>query len=394
MTATEMTWTVTPEEWDRTRAAVAKINARAERRGFTGRITIAGTPITRQVVNAAGFHVEQRLVEVTLGGEAPCYSGWRLLAALDWDPAAGLVTRPAPGVESIDRDGLREGWCDHCEQQRGRRHTYLVEHVADGQRLQVGSTCLKDFLGWQGRVTWMSAASVRDELDGRISRGEPMYAVESVLAIAWAAVTTFGFRPTSASPSTRDLVLTVLEPRNRRDEELGDQLRPLAEAAAEKARELRAWIASDEFGGASEYALNLRAVAGAEFVTVRNVGLLVSAPQAYAKAQQQTLIRQREREEIHNEWVGRPGDRLVDLRVKISAVHFSSTAWGTTTIYKLLSVDESCDGGRHLFTWFASRSALGEDAGEDVLTINGTVKDHDEYQGTKNTIITRVTAAS
>ena len=156
---------ITPAELALTVAKLDKINARAAKRGWTGRVTLEATPttITRTVggitidgVNLGGLTIEEEAFEVELGGDAPSYNGWSFLATLDWDEHAGLVTRCAPGVEVVvDRDALVAGWCDHCRTTRTRKATYLVRNEETGVQLQVGSSCIKDFLGWTGSVCFI-----------------------------------------------------------------------------------------------------------------------------------------------------------------------------------------------------------------------------------------------
>src|SRR5699024_12772450 len=63
-------------------------------------------------------------------------------------PNDTFVVISAPGVdETIDSSGYTVGTCHHCQINRYRTNTYVVRHD-DGTQKFVGSTCLKDFLGW------------------------------------------------------------------------------------------------------------------------------------------------------------------------------------------------------------------------------------------------------
>jgi len=86
-----------------------------------------------------------RVFAVTVEGSAPKFAGWSFLATLAHTPD-GNVVRSVPGFE-VDAK-VREGLpcCDHCKTARNRRDTYVVRHE-DGRIMQVGSTCMKDFLG-------------------------------------------------------------------------------------------------------------------------------------------------------------------------------------------------------------------------------------------------------
>src|ERR1035441_8123071 len=97
---------------------ISKINERAIKRGWTGRLEVLHTPVTVTETNVAGFQTTSHLHEVKISGSPPSYDGWTFLATLDWDQNAGLVVRTAPGVVSVDRTDLKPGACAHCKTDR------------------------------------------------------------------------------------------------------------------------------------------------------------------------------------------------------------------------------------------------------------------------------------
>ena len=141
-----MSWILTPAEYAATVERAASINARATKRGFTGRIEVTGT--TREVseTDQAGLNRTYLVVDTEITGEAPCYNGWTFLAAVDTvetADGADFVIRSAPGVEEsgVDRSALEAGRCQHCKSIRSnRKYTYLVRNVETGKTVQVGSS--------------------------------------------------------------------------------------------------------------------------------------------------------------------------------------------------------------------------------------------------------------
>lgn len=370
-----------------TREKIQKINDRAAKRGFTGRLEVAAEQVEREREVAPGLTVTETMWRVRITGDAPRYGGWTFLAALDWDEHAGLIVSTAPGVEKVNREGLREGWCDHCRTNRRRNRTYLVADE-DGRQLQVGSTCLKDFLGWHGSVVFLSTTDAEEaihEVGATFygARHADEWATLDVLAVAWAAIQAYGFRPShSFDTSTKEIVRSLLLPRTTAEREKRAELQPYVERARPMAQTIREWVVN-EMTGDSNYVLNLRAVLAADWVTDRNLGLLVSAPQAWAKAQERDLVRRREREELDNTWAGKVGDRL-EVTVRLKSVHYTSGAWGTTAIYTLIGDDH------RVYKWFSSSHALDEDDAHGTrYVLRGTVKRHDEWNGTKETHLTR-----
>lgn len=373
---------ISREQFDATVVKVNQANARAAKKGLAGRLTIEGTPVLVSVTDEnTGLTRTWEEIQVVFGGEAPKFGGWTFVATLDWDINAGLIVRTAPGIESIDRTGLTEGTCDHCKADRRRNETYLLVHE-DGRQVQVGSTCIKDFLGLQVGVAWLDSTGFTAEFGSgswAISHG-----TEYVLALAWALIKLDGYKPSSGYGSTtKGDVFSVLYPPLVITQEYRDwtaRVRVLAAEAAERAAEVRAFILSDAFSGTSEYVRNLKAIAAADSVSDKNIGYLVSAPQAWARHLERTLVREVKAAEAPSEWVGQPGDK-VTVTATIRTVRFINGRF-PTVLYTLR------DDAGHIYTWFASSEALG-DKTEETVTIKATIKGHDEFRGIKQTVLTR-----
>lgn len=84
------------------------------------------------------------------------------------------------------------------------------------------------------------------------------------------------------------------------------------------------------------------------------------------------------------QWVGSIGDTIV-ATVTIEALIPIEGYYGSSTLVKMI------DDSNNSLTWFAS-SFVPFERGEHV-TIKARVKDHDEYEGTKQTKLTRVRIA-
>ena len=306
------------------------------------------------------------------------------LARLEWDRDSGLVVYTAPGVESIDRSILREGACDHCKIDRYRKNVYLIEND-NGKTMQVGSTCLKDFLGWNVNPVWIATPSEND-LFGSDGFGyvEPTYSTETILAAAWACIQEFGYVRASDFNGcpTKYTVADVLEPRNEKSRELARLIAPRIPDAIKQASLIREWILSDEFSGNNEYVINLKNICAGEFCSFKKLGFLVSAPQAWAKGIERSLIRKRESAEINNTYGGEIGEKL-ELTVTLKSIRYTDGYYGTTSIYTFAGADN------RIYVWFSSRNVWSETT-DEPMTIKGTVKKHSEFRDVKQTVLTRV----
>lgn len=378
-------WQLTLNELAATQLKIGKINDRAAKRGWTGRLVVDAqyTEVTDE--NEAGIEVTKVFYMTKITGEAPKYNGWEFLAVLDWHSAGGeLITRVSPGVEltgPIDRSNLRPGACDHCDTVRDRKDIYLVRN-AEGQTKQVGSTCIKDFLGWSALPCFISTDDAEPEFEGMGGGSRWIdYDVETVLTVAWALIKRDGFRPASFDSSTKQDVLTVLDPRTSKERKFAQDARALVADAKAQAAQIRAYVL-DELAGDSEYVVNLKTALRANYVSYRAFGLVVSAPQAWARAVERDLTRRAEREQVTNEWIGAAKDK-VELTVVVKSIRPIESYYGVTYLYTM------ADAAGHVIKWFSSSKALGDDVTGEQVRIKGTVKELTEYQGTKQTVLTR-----
>lgn len=369
-----------------TRAKVDKINQRALKKGLAGMLTMTVEPVAvREIDERTKFVKEWTEYKVEIKGNAPAYNGWEFIAKLDWDIHAGLIVRTIPGVEGVDRSSVREGWCDHCRVTRRRTVTYIVRNQETGVIVQVGRSCLKDFTGQYTAIAFPELKGDDEEGGWFGPKGEPEYTPLTVLAFAWACVKLEGYKPRNSmgSPTRQDVMVAMNPGKSKADREWAEKVAPLAVEAHSKAEELREWILSDDFAGTSDYVLNMKAIAAGDCVSSRNIGFLVSAPQAWAKSLEKTLIREREASiYAASEFVGEVKQRL-QLTVEIKSIRYISGTYGSSTLYTMVTEEGN------VVKWFSSgRDILGEDEGARYI-IRGTVKSHDVWEGMKTTKLTR-----
>lgn len=384
---------ISPDEYTASVEKIAKINARAVRKGFTGRVEVTAERVeVTETNNVTGLTLTHIMYDAEITGQAPSYGGWTLAAVLDFDPEVGLIVNTAPGVDHVNREGLVAGNCAHCHLDRDRRKAYLVRNVATGEEVQVGSTCIKDFLGWSGHLAFLGSEDIKEVEDGWGTQNwadARRYTVDSVLAVAWAAIKAHGWMPASGyGRTTRDIVGLVLNPPSRPSAQDVEEIRSISALAETedilaRAAEVRAFLLSSDFAGEGEYVINLKALAAADSVKSAHLGLLVSAPQAHAKHLLRTLVAT---SVPASEWFGNVGDKKVWFTGTITNVRYIESAYGTSVLYVIRNMKDGVE-----VKWFASREALGDKQGVEV-TIEGTIKAHEEYRGLKSTVFTRCRA--
>jgi hypothetical protein len=340
---------------------------------------------------------------VLVSGHPPCLNGWTFVATLQHEEA-GTILRAVPGFE-LDLGDYRQAIpeCQHCGYRRHRKDTYVVWHEENEAYRQVGRNCLADFIG--GLSPERAAKGFEFYWDARDEarryqregftgfRPDPTWDLEELLThTAW-AIREYGWvsksaawsddskRPT-ADVATSNLYNMTYQVRDKQapHDKLWEEP---SEVDAETARKTIEYV-RNEMTGDSDYVHNLKIALGGEAVKTRNSGLACSAVFCYKRHADELVKRAEEAKTSLNEYVGQIKERL-ELRLKV--VHiienynggYGYNDEGVTYIHKLK--DEQ---GRS-FTWFGTYRL------ENEKTYEGrwTVKKHEEYKGTKQTIINR-----
>lgn len=379
----ERYWNLSPASFAATREKIDKLNARAVKKGFTGRLELIYEKTAVERDTAIG-KVTEIVYKTRIAGQPPSYNGWTLIASVDFI-ATGAIVNTAPGVTKVDRSLIEPGKCDHCKHNRQRVKAYLVLNE-QGEQLQVGSTCLKDFIGWSTFPSYVSSSQAADDVDGFLSGGywPRTWSTEAVLMAAWATIKLDGYVRAGdweATPTKR-VVESILDPAPKEARQIRERYGAMTEESRDVAQKTRAFILSDDFAGDSEYVLNMKTALSSDSVEPRHFGLVVSAPQAWARHQEQTLIREREKSEHVNEFIGNVKERIT-VKIKVKSVRYLQSAYGSTTLYTMVS------NTGHMFKWFASDDKLGDQPTTEFQAITGTVKKHEEFNGIKSTVLTR-----
>ena len=379
-------------------ASIDKANRRAERAGIEERFTYdLKTFEKRSTDPLTGLDKVEQMTTLRLNRPSVKHEGWEFTGALTWDEEVGMISRIVPGADLTDRPDERT--CDVCGQQRDRKDTYVVQRTnpdtGEREQMQVGSNCLTRFMGIKPAGLFMLEFDV-DTSEGETeppegTRGAPDVRRDSrqVLAVALAVTKAHGWVSRSAANAyneaggskiaTADRVAEVIRNSPRTEEQRREIAAILTQAAdmGDDADSLLAEIR--DMDGDSEYATNMRAIASAETVGMRNMGMLVSAIAA-----RQARIDREVRAKVGegSEFLGPPKTKIADLPVTIDSTKPISGYQGAVNTLVLMHDDKG-----NVIKWFATGEKDYE-AGQRC-TMKATVKENDEYQGVKQTVVTR-----
>lgn len=335
---------------------------------------------TDKVVTVAGVDFDLDCEELIRA------SGWKVLAHIEHGDLGNIVT-------GIGCDSIKNEWymaparCDHCNTNRKRTVTFIVENE-NGEQKQVGKSCLKEYTGispdtaimWAELRGFFPEMEIRDGWTGFASA--LMDETKTVLAYAYDSIKKDGYGRRDSSHSTFGAVLESLRKGPDPSKE-----------GMEAAEKMIDWLkdVGDRFDRedstvwkeAGDLERNCVPFARSGFVKRQQIGRLCYIPVAYSKHVQHLMETERKREarkkEKDSEYVGKIGERIKFVATTVTELASWDTQYGRTFLYKMT------DEAGNVFIWFASGCY---ETGIDI-EVTGTVKDHNEREGVKQTILTR-----
>lgn len=341
--------------------------------------------------------------EVTVKYEIPKIAGWDLICVFDYEEykddneeiqmAVFTNTVPDKTVPAEYQD-KNEIHCEHCGHNRFRKKSFLVQHES-GEYKEVGSTCLKDFLGHDPQnFLWYAGISDRikdleDEFGfDSFGSGEPIsYDLLGILTLTSAVIKKLGWTSRSevneaqetggeTKTATADNVLWYLttpvekiEVRDRVEIEENDK------EIAEKTLEYFNTLESQD----NDYIMNCLKLVRINRIPSRRLGIACSMIAVYRRHVEKELEKANE---LPSEWFGNIGSKLEDCEVTCTFKTHCETMYGTSTLYKFV------DNDGNIFKTFYS-GYTWEVEQEEKVRLFGTVKKHDEWNEKKETMLTR-----
>ena len=355
---------------------------------------------------AAGGGTAIEVVDVEVTGTRPALAGWDFLACVEPLEGGNLI-RQVPGASIAEGEltPWREGpiRCDHCSTSRRRTETFVVRAdgsdpaILAGTYRQVGRNCLEMFLGGKSAASivamlgWpeivRSAAGDEDEGGGWFGSAPKVH--DPIVFLSWVCGViredgwlSRGATRDSGGKSTSDQALYLMEmpfgsiaewSKERERCVPGDDGLSRATAALAWARDL---------SPTSDYETNLVLVARQSAVKPNHAGILASVVTAHTRAMGRE-IESRQRDEKN---AARPSSYVGEVKVRIDLELTVERVVETVSDYGALNFLVMRDATNNLIVWkTGARSAKPG----DQLKVRGTVKQHTEYRGEKQTVITR-----
>jgi len=374
---------------------VAKVNKRAARIGVEGFTLTKGDAYQVPAKDSEGWTIPNsfwNMVPLTITGGLVKTPGYTLAGRVDFEDGA-VIVNSRPGLESLTQFHKATPMCEHCNVARKRNAVFIFEKEAGGY-LQVGRSCLKDFLGHDPEQTLFAAreyANLWGDIDDEIERdggaaGKPVLRVRTLLIASAFAIRQHGFISRRQAEATYGATTTASHveayllgsPKQRGEYKPDD-------SDEDRAAKVERWVTEELSAKAnkSDYEHNAVELVAAGTVTARRIGLLASLVATWARINEARVARENE----IDAYVGEVGQRR-DFDAEYLGEHWFPTSYGSMCVARFRTTE-----GILVYKGASPFWPQHTEAGTK-LRFKGAIKAHDEYSGRKQTIVTRCKLAA
>lgn len=361
--------------------------------------------IVRMVEGRKVYFAIVRYIEVTHSKFK--LGNWELIAKVEPAPSGSesiiLGIGEVEGIPSKYRTFSNS--CEHCNREiESRMHVFLVKNN-NGEFKQVGKTCLKDFTGHDALRSISALAYIRDLKNSKFddkefwgNSGPSVLCNETLVGIIHYAINKIGYMSKKAAQSrnvrsTADYVDSMFF-----DIRYYDDYKAAMnefESFPEKLSEVREWVSKQPF---SEFNNNCRIMLDGFHVPSRYIPWISAVVGMMIESKSSNQLKS-------NDHYGIIGKRYTEELTYISTKNFIGTDYRYREVVKAIHTFKTKSG--ELITWFTTNGIFKlipgktKDENEYIAMKEGdkqifafTVKEHSNYKGIKQTIVSRVAEKS
>ena len=378
---------------------MARIRKKCERYGCRFSFEITGEDY-RKITDPDGNDHTMRFVIIEVDGNA-IINDWEFIGSVEHTPKGNIIRKAMAGVEVPERYRESDPYCEHCNTRRRRNETYIIHNIKTGEFKQVGKSCLKDYTRGYDANLAAEMLAMREifqqyeemEIGGSYYSSNVYNYINKMdaLKLAIEVIDKFGYCKADSDYSTKDRMLEILfihrldiHSRKRVRQELDavgfDANR---EGNDERAEKILNWIKKED--NRNDYMNNLKVVSKLDYVTARQIGILASLVPTYNRTMERNArIKAQKNQDAKSGFVGNLRDRIsIDVKDCRIVTSWESSYNGYDVVMTFLY--KFTDANDNIYIWKTSKS-IDTDR---VSKLTGTIKDHSEYNGAKQNILTR-----
>lgn len=339
-------------------------------------------------------------------------NGWEVVAVLDHEynrflncEGENLVHKINDGPEIPKRFYGAKCNCEHCNINRYRKETVVLYNEEKDIYRQVGKSCLMEYTNGINADMVADAMTFINEVENFTEYGTYStlsVRVDEFLLNVYVCAQIWGYQTKKAienrynemgekrfaamdyphKSSTAGMAISVTSgdaPVVNRSEFWEYHKEHYAEAGKFVA-DARKWI-SEQDTSDNDFMNNMRVLSQANYVRVSDIGTLAYLIKAYDNVVKTLEKKEKEKEKVPQYIYGGEVNERIEIQGVLVPKASFETMYGTMNIYNI-------EVGNVLYVW-KTTTFVSDCFVNQVVNIRGTVKEHKEYKGIRQTVLTR-----
>lgn len=275
-------------------------------------------------------------------------------------------------------------FCDHCKTGAKRLQSYIILNIETMETMQVGSACLKEFLGINAEIYGELYSTVEEFQKLPCGSGcRKYYDVKYIIDCAIQLVDNYGYTPsvtydkdgipTHHEDSTTNAIKALMHREQLPKKYIGFKFTFNDVETENKRQSIIDFINKVDING-NGFIANAKLIINNSYVDIGKVGILAACVQfkiSYDREQERLS-------KLSSEFVGNVGDKIELKGCSIKLVTSYESEYGYVYVYRI-------ENNGNVFIWKTSKIFDVETA-----TVKGTIKGYSTYRDEKQTVLTRV----
>lgn len=358
----------------------------------------------REIKTADDECITAKFIEIDIEGVMK-HQDWEFIATVDHYETGNIIRQYNTEIQVPERYYHTEAICEHCNTRRRRKFTYLVHNTATDEWKQVGHSCLNEFTNgldaeYVAKYLSLFDYIVKGEAPFPGVSIERYHNLETYLCYVKETIDHLGYVSASSAEygdiTTREDAFSFYQLHEcgmefgkkfvlEREDEIGfDINHATCEENRQYVKDAIDWIRS--ISETEGFMFNLKVACYDDYFVSRNVGFITSLLPTYYRHLKQLEYEAKKKQEANaskSEYQGNIRDRITFKATSAECVYSNDGFYGINYLYRFI------DSNENVYMWSTSKS-LGDKLNDDIeLTVTGTVKDHSEFRGVKQTHLTR-----
>jgi hypothetical protein len=348
--------------------------------------------------NDEGMSVE--MATLTLDKPVIKAEGWKFEAVHQFSGTGGVISYYSDKDNQVSADEINN-MCEHCGSNRHREKVYWVKNENTQEQKQVGSSCLKAFLGVSPAGLWaltddLKLSSLQESEDKTFFNSANYVYDPKALIMAALAASDNGENFISRAMASRENTPTatvVLDDFKTLSAVNDPETSRIADEVLNYTRSMD--------GSQSNYINNLKQALGSAtsggFIKRKHVPLAVSAIAAWKRGQEHEAVQQgwavekAAREALKatekKSFLAPKGEKVANIKAKITRISHFESNYGYQSKQGTMVIMRSEDG--HVIKW-STTADVDFASGDEIMINSATVKDNTIYQeDTYQTVLLR-----